>query len=410
MIMITFNASSDRHLVDCHVTSQRMVEWQIGVNAAVQPIRRAPLNIALIIDRSGSMGGDKLAYVKQAALHLLDQLDERDRVAVVAYDDEVLLLAAGQYLTPTTRQPIRARIQALQPGGWTNLAGGWLTGCNAISTRLASEGVNRALLLTDGLANRGIVDIEDLIHHARELRLRGIATSTFGVGLDFNEHLLEALASNGGGHFFYIARPDQIPTVFRQELGELLTVVARETWMTIGVPRGVTLELLGNLPHERTGERIRIFLGDLCNGDQRHLYTRILIPPDAPNSSIVLPAEFGYADLTGQTHTVRCAMAFTYAYDYEVRTIPISQDLLQRASEVEVAAVADKALQLEREGRRHEASAMMFDALAAAAPSMPPASAAAYTDLAQQMEHGLSEEKRKDSHFQTYQKRHNRKA
>ncbi|MFN8566275.1 MAG: VWA domain-containing protein [Kouleothrix sp.] len=119
---------------------------------------------------------------------------------------------------------------------WTDISGGWLTGCREVAAYQAVEGIHRALLLTDGLANRGIIDIEELAQYARELRRRGVATSTFGVGLDFNEQLLEALAEQGG-HFYYIERPEQIPTVFRRELGELLTVVTRGVCVDRGTTR-----------------------------------------------------------------------------------------------------------------------------------------------------------------------------
>ena len=233
------------------VSSQRTIEWIAVAPDVARRDSRAPLNLALILDRSGSMQGDKLRYVQQAACHVLDMLDERDRIAVVAYDDQVTLLAPSQPISEHTRGELKRKINELRPGGWTDLSGGWLEGCREVADRLTAEGIHRALLLTDGLANRGITDIEELTHHARELRRRGVATSTFGVGLDFNEQLLEALAEQGGGHFYYIERPDQIPDVFRRELGELLTVVAREAFLSITIPSGVAVELLGDLPHER---------------------------------------------------------------------------------------------------------------------------------------------------------------
>src|SRR4051812_2780199 len=260
---LSLSAECDRRLVAVGVSSQRTIEWIAAVADVARRQSRAPLNLALILDRSGSMQGDKLRYVQQAACHVLDLLDERDRVAVVAYDDQITLLSASVPMTAQARRDLKDRMNALQPGGWTDLSGGWLEGCREIAAHQASQGINRSLLLTDGLANRGITEIEALTHHARELRQRGIATSTFGVGLDFNEQLLEALAEQGGGHFYYIERPDHIPDVFRRELGELLTVVARETFLSIAIPSGVAVELLGDLPHERTGARLRIFLGDL---------------------------------------------------------------------------------------------------------------------------------------------------
>jgi Ca-activated chloride channel homolog len=405
---LTLTADCDRRLVAAEVASQRTVEWVVTAPETLRRIDRAPLNLALILDRSGSMQGDKLRYVQQAACHVLDLLDERDRVAVVAYDDQVNLIAASAPVTAQSRESLKRQINELRPGGWTDLAGGWLTGCREVADHLAPQGVSRALLLTDGLANRGITDIEELTHHARELRKRGVATSTFGVGLDFNENLLEALAEQGGGHFYYIERPDQIPEVFRRELGELLTVVAREVFLNIAIPRGVGLELLGDLAHERAGERLRVFLGDLCASERRVLYTRALTPPDAPGTSVVLRGELGYADLDGRTATVTAELAFSYAREAEVRLIPIHKELLGRASEVEVASAAKHALKLERAGQRAQAQAVMQQSLAAAAPYMAAPAAAAYNTLTEQMGEGLSEQQRKETHFAAYRKRQSR--
>jgi Ca-activated chloride channel family protein len=394
--------------VAVEVSSQRTVEWSVAVPDAPRSATRAPLNLALILDRSGSMQGDKLRYVKQAAGHVLDLLDERDRVAVVAYDDQVTLIAPGDSVTERARAELKRKIDELRPGGWTDLAGGWLEGCREVAERLAADGLNRALLLTDGLANRGITDIEELTHHARELRRRGVSTSTFGVGLDFNEHLLEALAEQGGGHFYYIEQADQIPAVFRRELGELLTVVAREAVLSIAIPSGVAVEPLGDLPHERAGERLRIFLGDLCAGERRALYTRVLTPPDAPGTSVMLRGELGYADLDGRTATVAAEIGFSYTREAEVLLAPLYEAILQRAGEVELAAATTRALKLERAGQREQAQALIQQSLAAHMPYMAAPSVAAYQSLAEQMEQGLSEEQRKETHFAAYRMRQSR--
>jgi Ca-activated chloride channel family protein len=407
-VPVSLTAACDRRLVAAEVSSQRTIEWVVEVPRAARAERRAPLNLALVIDRSGSMQGDKLRFVKQAAHHVLDMLDERDRVAVVAYDDQVTLLAGSATITAQARGDLKRRIDELRPGGWTDLSGGWLEGCREIGVHQLPDGISRALLLTDGMANRGITDLEDLAHHARELRKRGVATSTFGVGLDFNENLLEAIGEQGGGHFYYIERPDQIPGVFGRELGELLSVVAREAFLTITIPKGVSVELLGDLPHERAPGRLRIFLGDLFAGERRSLYARVLTPPDMPGTSVVLRGELGYADVDGRGTTVVEEIAFSYTREAEALLAPLYEDVLRRASEVEMAAATAQALKLERAGQRGQAQAVMSQALAASAPYMAAPAAAQYQALAGQMEHGLDEAQRKETHFAAYRARRSR--
>jgi Ca-activated chloride channel family protein len=408
MASLALSVDTDQRMVATEVSSQRTIEWHIRATDLAQASVRAPLNLALIIDRSGSMQGDKLRYVQQAACHVLDLLDERDQIAIVAYDDTIQLVSPAAHVTVAARADLKARVQALFPGGWTDLSGGWLEGCRAIAQNQVAGHVHRALLLTDGLANRGITDIEELTHHARQLRQRGIATSTFGVGLDFNEHLLEALAMQGGGHFFFIDEPSKIVTVFRQELGELLTVVAREAFLEVSQPRGVAIELLGDLPHEQHGEKIRVFLGDMGAREERRIYMRVLTPPDAPGTSVVIEGELCFADQ--QQHTVRVAasIALSYEHQAQIRMLPINTELMQRASEVELATAATRALRLEREGQRAQAQMLMQQTLAATAPYAPAPSAAHYTELADQVGRGLSEPQRKSAQFSAYRKRHTR--
>lgn len=353
------------------------------------------------------MSGNKLEHVKHAAHHVLDMLDERDRAAIVAYDDQIQVTAPAAQLDRATREGMKSQVGALRPGGWTDLGGGWLEGCRQIGDQVGPERVTRALLLTDGLANRGITDVEQLMEHARELNRRGVATSTFGVGLDFNEHLLEAMATEGGGHFYYIERAEQIPEVFRRELGELLTVVARETFLSIAIPKGVALEVIGDLPHERIGDNLRIYFGDICAGEERTIYMRALTPPDAPGTSIALRGELGYADLEGKTLTVVAELAFAYLREAEVTLMPIQEEVLQRAAEVDVAAAATRALKLERAGQRDAAQKELRRTMAVQA-AMPAATAAHYDNLLERLGSGLNEAERKDEQFSAYQKRQSR--
>ena len=407
--LLTLAAACEQHMVASEVSSQRMIEWIVSARAPLSSAERAPLNIALIIDRSGSMQGAKLRYVQQAACHLLDQLAASDRVSLVAYDDTIQVLSSGTLVTATARDELKTATNALTPGGATDLSGGWLEGCRAVAAHLAAQGINRALLLTDGLANRGITDVEELGKHARELRQRGVATSTFGVGLDFNEQLLELLAEQGGGHFYFIERPEQIPEFFRQELGELMTVVAREAVLEIGLPRGVAVDVIGELPHERDGERLRLFFGDLFAGERRAIYTRVLTPPDAPGATVYVRGKLSYADLDAQTQAVESGVDFGYARQAEVMLLPVQQALLGRAGEVELAAVAQQALKLERAGQRQQAATLLRASVAANAPVMPAPIAASYSGLAEQLDQGIDESTRKQAHFDSYRTRQSRK-
>src|SRR5215216_6564737 len=114
---LTLTTECDRRLVAVEVSSQRTVEWIVAAPDVPQRSNRAPLNLALVLDRSGSMQGDKLRYVQQAACHVLDLLDERDRVAVVAYDDQITLLSSSQPISEQTRGELKRKVNQLRQGG-----------------------------------------------------------------------------------------------------------------------------------------------------------------------------------------------------------------------------------------------------------------------------------------------------
>ena len=125
--------------------------------------------------------------------------------------------------------------------------------------------MTRVLLLTDGLANQGVTDPDALRQAAARYRSQGITTSTFGLGADFDEELLTTMASEGGGHFYFIEQAQQIPDLLASELGEVLDVVARDVVFEVTAGDGVSVLVLNGLPVEQAGSVTRVRLGDLVS-------------------------------------------------------------------------------------------------------------------------------------------------
>ena len=226
---------TDRALIPAHVPSVRHLHVTITAPPAKAPAGapRPPARVALVLDRSGSMGGTKMAMARNAVQHAIRLLKAQDRLAVVCYDDRVETILANTAASPEAKTLALQRLAQVDARGSTNLEGGWLRGAQELARRavLAADdkpGVTRVLLLTDGLANQGETNPQVLAATAARLRAEGIATSTFGVGADFDEVLLQRLAADGGGHFYFIEQPQQIPDLLASELGETLEVVARD--------------------------------------------------------------------------------------------------------------------------------------------------------------------------------------
>lgn len=256
---------------------------------------RPALNLGLVIDRSGSMSGEKLDYVKMATDYAVDLLDARDRASLVMYDDEVSLLAASQPMTVERRAELHRLIRPIVTGGSTNLGDGWLMGCKEVSGFMQPQALNRALLLTDGLANVGITDLEELARHAKALRQRGVSTTTLGVGADFDEHMLRAIADAGGGHYYFIENPQQIPQVFQAELNEMLTVVARDVVYTLRAPNGAELVLLNDTyTHTISNAILEVQLGEMASNETREFALRMTLPAVALGSVINITTALRY--------------------------------------------------------------------------------------------------------------------
>lgn len=319
--------------------------------------QRPPLDLAFVVDRSGSMSGGKLELVKQGVEHALRLLDERDTLSLTAYDDQIEVPTPQRRYSRGTHDGVLRRLRPIQPRGSTNLAGGWLTGCDQLAGIADGSGdlrrregvpLCRTLLLTDGLANVGMVDPHEIANHAAELRRRGITTTTFGVGEDFDELLLGRMADAGGGRYHYIAGISAVPRVFAGELGELLAVSMRDVTLSLRVPAAWRLELLNTLPLSREGDWVHISLGELSSRDERVLVWEASLPASAEGATDRVEARLRWSIPTGE-RTSEQALQRTL----EARRDPGAPDeaVLDEAARMYGSRARYEALELNRAGR-----------------------------------------------------------
>ena len=224
------------------------------------------------------MSGEKIRVAKVAVEEAIARLRPDDRFSVVVYDDVVDVVIESTPASAEARRGAIERLRAVDARGSTNLGEGWLRGCEQVAGHLVDRGVNRCLLLTDGLANVGMTDPDQLASHAAELRARGVSTSTFGVGNDFDERLLQALADAGGGHFYYIADAPQIRDAITSEVGETLEVVARDVDLEITARDDIRIEPISPYPVRAGGNRTLVALGDLGSEQVVEVVLRLSFP------------------------------------------------------------------------------------------------------------------------------------
>lgn len=302
--------------------SFRHIDFHIQVDqvAGRSSARRTPITVALVLDRSGSMQGEKIGIAKQAALAVLDRLDERDQAAVVVFDDRIDVIQARAAVTPAFRANVRAALSLIEARANTALHEGWLTGCKAIaseSTPAADVGLSRCFLLTDGLANVGVTDPEQIAGEAAGIREHaGIGTSTFGIGNDYNELLLGPMAVAGGGQFHHLRTASEITTTFIGELGNLLAVAARQVRLEIEIEPGTQFDLVSAYwatASAATSSRSVIAIGDLLNGEERHVVARFGFPVQDGQDGRVVRARVLWGGNDGERSTDWQEVYFNYA-------------------------------------------------------------------------------------------------
>lgn len=203
------------------------------------PSARSPLNICLVIDRSGSMEGTPLDYVKQACSYVVDLLSPDDILSIVTFEEVVDVLMPPQRVT--NRQMVKDGISRIMPGNTTNLHGGISLALQQVMSIQESGRVTRLIVLTDGDPTAGVKDFSALVQFAGDVKKQGVTCTFLGFGPDYNEELLAGMAKKAGGNYYYIPQPQMIPEVFRTELEKLMTVVARNLSLELKIARWVAL-------------------------------------------------------------------------------------------------------------------------------------------------------------------------
>ncbi len=228
------------------------------------------------------MSGSKLSHARKAARFLAGELSERDRLAIVTFDDEVKVLVPSQ----PVRDPLRfiSAINTIHSGGSTALFDGWLAGATQVANQLDPQGLNRVLLLSDGQANQGLTDGAAIAAKVEGLTQRGISTSAFGLGSGFDEDLMGAVAAAGDGTLAQIETPQQLADLYASELNGLASTVGCKVSLGIRAQDGARLvDVFNDLPQTTAGN---FQLPNLRYGQELGIGVRLQLPAWAPNQEI----------------------------------------------------------------------------------------------------------------------------
>jgi Ca-activated chloride channel family protein len=257
-----------------------------------------PLNLAVVIDRSGSMKGDRLANAIAAASGMVERMRDGDSVSVVSFDTQPTVVVPPTLASSATRASIEAAIRSIHLGGDTCISCGLEAGMRELEqTALGPSRVNRMILLSDGATNAGVRDVPGLRAMAGRMRDRGVTISTIGVDVDFDERVMTALAAESNGQHYFVESPSALPRIFSQEFDELLAAVGNDTELAIELAPGVDVEEVFDRSFQRDGRTIRIPFGTFSAKQEKTVLVRLAVPADRDGEVPIADLRLSYRDL-----------------------------------------------------------------------------------------------------------------
>jgi len=255
-------------------------------------IKRPPVNLALVLDQSGSMNGTKIEQAKAAAIEALTRLGLQDIFSVVVYDSNIHTIVPAQ--NARNIHGIIRTIQQIRAGGSTALFGGVSQGAAEIRKNLENNYIHRIILLSDGLANVGPRMPADLGRLGAALIKENISVTTIGVGTDYNEDLMARLAQNSDGNTYFVESGFDLPRIFAAELGDVLNVVAKKVKVTITLPDNIKpVNIIGREGRIR-GKQVELYMNQLYGDQEKYALIEVNIPKSTSGSRI----KIAQADVT----------------------------------------------------------------------------------------------------------------
>ncbi len=244
---------------------------------------RPPVNVAIVLDRSGSMSGPKIEHARQAAVEALQRLGGDDIVSVVTFDDTAESVVPATKMT--NRADVIAAIQQITPRGRTALFAGVSRAADEVRKFKLPQMVNRIVLLSDGMANIGPASADEMGRYGVSLAKESISVTTLGLGLEYNEKLLAQLAQHSDGNHAFIKEPGELAAVFTEEFGDILSVVAQEMQVKIICPEGVRpVRVLGRDASIRGGT-VEVAMNQLRAGQEKYVLLEVDVPASTTSTT-----------------------------------------------------------------------------------------------------------------------------
>lgn len=346
----------DQGVLTAGRTHTAVVKVTLDADKPARVTERPAVNLAVVLDRSGSMSGEKLEKAKEAAIEALRRLDRRDLFSLVIYDHTVETVVPAQ--SAANSEWIESRIRNIRSGGNTALFGGVSQGAAEVRKNIEGRYIHRIILLSDGLANVGPSSPEDLGRLGAGLVKEGISVTTVGVGSDYNEDLMARLSQNSDGNTYFVRSSADLPRIFGAELGDVLSVVANRVNLIIECPEGIKpITIIGREGRIRD-RTIELSLNQLYGGQQKFALVEVEIPVGAAGEErTVAAARVNYVNALTQHAEADEANVVTRFTDKPEEAEVSINVAVRKADELNRNATAqEEAIQLADDGRVKEAA------------------------------------------------------
>lgn len=317
--------------------------------------KRAPVNVAIVIDKSGSMAGNKISHAKEAAKQALDRLGSADTVSVIAFSDKVEVIAPASSLSE--RDAVKAAIDRISSDGSTALFAGVSKGSEELRKNKKPNQVNRIVLLSDGIANIGPSSPQELGRLGAALSKEGITVTTLGLGLDYNEDLMTQLALKSDGNHAFISESRELADIFQREFGDILSVVAQRINVKIECAEGVRpVRVLGREADIR-GQTVSLSMNQICARQEKFIMVEVEIPGgEAETDASVAEIRLSYDNpVTKISDTITTKSVARRVGDASLVSASTNKSVLVDVARLIGTEKEEMAVKLNDEGKHEEA-------------------------------------------------------
>jgi Ca-activated chloride channel homolog len=329
---------------------------------AAKKEHRTPLNVALVIDRSGSMSGDRIVAAREAANVALERLSADDVVSLVSYNHKVDVLHPAARLG-SSHESLKRAIERLTPDGTTALYAGVKEGGQQVREFLSDTKVNRVILVSDGLANVGPSTPSEVASLGRELAGKGISVTTIGLGLDYNEDLMQRLAAASDGNHAFVESPRQLASIFDKEFGDALSVSARDIIIHIEFKDGFKPKRVLGREADISGNRVTLKMTQMQSDNERYVVLEAEVPAGAaPGDMSVAEVEMEYFDLdTNAKATSQASVRAKITSDEKEAEASLNKSVMSQVTEQVATENTEKSVELRDKGDIEGAKKMLQD-------------------------------------------------